>query len=74
MGEEAGIRKMEKFDPLIFLRDWLTGGVAGAVNKMAVAPIEHVKLLFQMQDACAQIKEASKKYKRIIVQAKSTSV
>lgn len=48
MGEEPGIRKMEKFDPLIFMRDWLTGGIAAAVSKTAVAPIERVKLLLQV--------------------------
>ena len=48
MGEEAGIRKMDKFDPMIFMRDWLTGGVSAAVSKTAVAPIERVKLLLQV--------------------------
>jgi solute carrier family 25 (adenine nucleotide translocator) protein 4/5/6/31 len=65
MGEEPGIRKMEKFDPMIFMRDWLTGGVAAAVSKTAVAPIERVKLLLQVQDASQQI-TADKKYKGII--------
>lgn len=65
MGEEPGIRKMDKFDPLIFMRDWLTGGVAAAVSKTAVAPIERVKLLLQVQDASQQI-TADKKYKGII--------
>lgn len=65
MGEEPGIRKMEKFDIMIFMRDWLTGGVAAAVSKTAVAPIERVKMLLQVQDASQQI-EASKKYKGII--------
>jgi solute carrier family 25 (adenine nucleotide translocator) protein 4/5/6/31 len=66
MGEEPGIRKMDKFDPFIFMRDWLTGGVSAAVSKTAVAPIERVKLLLQVQDASAQITDASKKYKGII--------
>lgn len=65
MGEEPGIRKMEKFDPFIFMRDWLTGGIAAAVSKTAVAPIERVKLLLQVQDASAQI-QAGKKYTGII--------
>jgi len=65
MGEEPGIRKMEKFDPFIFMRDWLTGGVAAAVSKTAVAPIERVKLLLQVQDASTQI-AAGKKYTGII--------
>lgn len=66
MGEEPGIRKTEKFDPVIFMRDWLSGGVAAAISKTAVAPIERVKLLLQVQDASEQIKDASKKYKGII--------
>jgi solute carrier family 25 (adenine nucleotide translocator) protein 4/5/6/31 len=66
MGEEPGIRKMEKFDIFIFMRDWLTGGVAAAVSKTAVAPIERVKLLLQVQDASAQMTDPTKKYKGII--------
>jgi solute carrier family 25 (adenine nucleotide translocator) protein 4/5/6/31 len=48
-----------------FLRDFLVGGVAAAVSKTAVAPIERVKILLQVQDASQQIK-AGKKYKGII--------
>lgn len=65
MGEERGIRKMDKFDPLVFCQDLLSGGVAAAVSKTAVAPIERVKLLLQVQDASKQI-TADKKYKGII--------
>lgn len=65
MGEERGIRKMDKFDPVIFCQDLLSGGVAAAVSKTAVAPIERVKLLLQVQDASKQI-AADKKYKGII--------
>jgi len=65
MGEERGIRKMDKFDPVIFCQDLLSGGVAAAVSKTAVAPIERVKLLLQVQDASKQI-SADKKYKGII--------
>ena len=48
MGEEKGIRKMDKFDPIVFMRDWLSGGIAAAVSKTAVAPIERVKILLQV--------------------------
>jgi solute carrier family 25 (adenine nucleotide translocator) protein 4/5/6/31 len=65
MGEERGIRKMDKFDPVVFCQDLLSGGVAAAVSKTAVAPIERVKLLLQVQDASRQI-TADQKYKGII--------
>merc|ERR1719473_1621364 len=38
-----------------FLKDFLAGGVAGAVAKTATAPIERVKLLIQTQDANPKI-------------------
>lgn len=44
-----------------FLRDFLVGGVAAAISKTAVAPIERVKILLQVQDASLQIK-ADKKF------------
>lgn len=34
-----------------FVRDFLIGGISAAVSKTAVAPIERVKLLLQVQDA-----------------------
>jgi solute carrier family 25 (adenine nucleotide translocator) protein 4/5/6/31 len=40
-----------KFDPVRFAMDLLTGGTAAAVSKTAVAPIERVKLLLQVQHA-----------------------
>ena len=46
-----------------FIIDWLTGGVSAAVSKTAVAPIERVKLLLQVQDASKTIE---KKYTGII--------
>ncbi|XP_046504776.1 ADP/ATP translocase 1 [Equus quagga] len=48
-----------------FLKDFLAGGVAAAVSKTAVAPIERVKLLLQVQHASKQI-TAEKQYKGII--------
>jgi solute carrier family 25 (adenine nucleotide translocator) protein 4/5/6/31 len=34
-----------------FMLDFMIGGVSAAVSKTAVAPIERVKLLLQVQDA-----------------------
>jgi Mitochondrial carrier protein len=39
-----------------FTADLLAGGVAGAISKTAVAPIERVKLLLQTQDSNPRIK------------------
>lgn len=39
---------------LSFLKDFLAGGVAAAVSKTAVAPIERVKLLLQVSTARAR--------------------
>jgi solute carrier family 25 (adenine nucleotide translocator) protein 4/5/6/31 len=52
-----------KFDPVRFAMDLLTGGTAAAVSKTAVAPIERVKLLLQVQHAQKSIEV---KYKGII--------
>jgi len=52
-----------KFDPMRFALDLLTGGTAAAVSKTAVAPIERVKLLLQVQHAQKSIEV---KYKGII--------
>jgi len=48
-----------------FVKDFLIGGVSAAISKTAVAPIERIKILLQVQDASSQIK-ADKKYKGII--------
>ncbi|XP_068268091.1 ADP/ATP translocase 2 [Nyctibius grandis] len=48
-----------------FAKDFLAGGVAAAISKTAVAPIERVKLLLQVQHASKQI-AADKQYKGII--------
>lgn len=48
-----------------FAKDFLAGGVAAAISKTAVAPIEQVKLLMQGQHASKQI-TADKQYKGII--------
>lgn len=39
-----------------FLKDFLAGGVSGAIAKTATAPIERVKLIIQTQDANPKIK------------------
>jgi solute carrier family 25 (adenine nucleotide translocator) protein 4/5/6/31 len=57
--------KLEKFDPKKFALDLATGGVAAAISKTAVAPIERVKLLLQVQDAQKTI-AADKRYKGIV--------
>lgn len=51
-------------DPLSFLKDFVAGGVSAAISKTAVAPIERVKLLLQVQHVSKQIAE-DKRYKGI---------
>ena len=50
MGEGAPLRGGKHF-----FRDFMIGGVSAAVSKTAVAPIERVKLLLQVQDASKHI-------------------
>lgn len=45
------------FDATSFMKDFVAGGVAAAVSKTAVAPIERVKLLLQVQHVSKQIAE-----------------
>jgi len=52
-------------DPVSFLKDFLAGGIAAAVSKTAVAPIERVKLLLQVQAASKQI-SAENAYKGMV--------
>lgn len=52
----------KKADPYGFAKDFLAGGISAAVSKTAVAPIERVKLLLQVQAASKQI-AADKQYK-----------
>lgn len=49
-------------DVMGFAKDFLAGGVAAAISKTAVAPIERVKLLLQVQHVSKQI-AADKQYK-----------
>lgn len=60
-GQSKG--KKSQFDIYKFSTDLLTGGTAAAISKTAVAPIERVKLLLQVQDAQKAI---GKKYTGII--------
>uniref|UniRef100_A0A2R5L5E1 ADP/ATP translocase n=1 Tax=Ornithodoros turicata TaxID=34597 RepID=A0A2R5L5E1_9ACAR len=48
-----------------FLKDFIAGGVAAAISKTSVAPIERVKLLLQVQHVSKQI-TADKQYKGMI--------
>jgi len=45
----------KSFDPAGFAKDFLAGGIAAAISKTAVAPIERVKLLLQVQATSKQI-------------------
>nr|XP_013046791.1 ADP/ATP translocase 4 isoform X1 [Anser cygnoides] len=53
------------FDPLSFAKDLLAGGVAAAISKMAVVPVERVKPLLQVQASSKQI-QADQQYKGMI--------
>lgn len=44
-------------DPVAFAKDFLAGGIAAAISKTTVAPIERVKLLLQVQHISKQIPE-----------------
>jgi len=52
-------------DPVAFLKDFAAGGIAAAISKTAVAPIERVKLLLQVQHISKQI-SADQRYKGMI--------
>ncbi|XP_067386278.1 ADP/ATP translocase 4 [Emydura macquarii macquarii] len=53
------------FDPISFASDLMAGGVAAAISKTTVAPIERVKLLLQVQASSKQIR-ADQQYKGMI--------
>jgi solute carrier family 25 (adenine nucleotide translocator) protein 4/5/6/31 len=53
------------FDATSFMKDFLAGGVSAAVSKTAVAPIERVKLLLQVQAVSKQIAEKDR-YKGMV--------
>lgn len=52
-------------DPVAFMKDFLAGGISAAISKTAVAPIERVKLLLQVQHASKQI-AAEQRYKGMV--------
>jgi len=52
-------------DPMSFMKDFIAGGISAAISKTAVAPIERVKLLLQVQHVSKQI-AADQRYKGII--------
>ena len=52
-------------DVASFMKDFIAGGIAAAVSKTAVAPIERVKLLLQVQHASKQI-SVDKQYKGMV--------
>ena len=57
MGDKKG-----GIDVMSFAKDFLAGGISAAISKPAVAPIERVKLLLQVQHASKQI-SADQRYK-----------
>ena len=57
MGDKKG-----GIDVMSFAKDFLAGGISAAISKTAVAPIERVKLLLQVQHASKQI-SADQRYK-----------
>lgn len=56
---------MSLADPVAFMKDFIAGGVAAAISKTTVAPIERVKLLLQVQHISKQIPE-SQRYKGMV--------
>jgi len=52
-------------DPMDFMKDFIAGGISAAISKTAVAPIERVKLLLQVQHVSKQI-AADQQYKGMI--------
>ncbi|KAK9694442.1 Mitochondrial carrier protein [Popillia japonica] len=56
---------MSLADPVTFMKDFLAGGISAAISKTAVAPIERVKLLLQVQHISKQIPEAQR-YKGMV--------
>jgi len=52
-------------DPVSFMKDFVAGGISAAVSKTAVAPIERVKLLLQVQHVSKQLSK-DQQYKGMI--------
>lgn len=49
-----------------FIKDFLAGGISAAVSKTAMAPMERVKLILQVQHVSKQIAE-DKRYKGFVL-------
>lgn len=64
MGDEGGGMKPGG-DLKSFLIDFMMGGVSAAIAKTAVAPIERVKLILQVQEVSKQI-QSDQRYKGIM--------
>lgn len=60
-------------DPFDSLKNFVAGGISAAVSKTAVAPIERVKFLLQIQHISKQIPE-DKRYKGNFVDSSDLSV
>lgn len=58
-------KEKKKKDWTSFMKDFLSGGISAAIAKTAVAPIERVKLLLQVQQASTQIPE-EQRYKGMV--------
>jgi len=63
--KEKVIKDVKGFDTRKFMLDLASGGTAAAVSKTAVAPIERVKLLLQVQHAQKTISE-EQRFKGIV--------
>lgn len=62
MSKEKGAKEGKSADTSAFLKDFIAGGVSAAVSKTAMAPMERVKLILQVQHVSKQISE-DKRYK-----------
>ncbi|XP_022227522.1 ADP,ATP carrier protein [Drosophila obscura] len=65
MGDEGGGGGGKSKDFKGFMLDFMMGGVSAAIAKTAVAPIERVKLILQVQEVSKQISQ-DKRYKGIM--------
>jgi solute carrier family 25 (adenine nucleotide translocator) protein 4/5/6/31 len=52
----------KEFNLVTFMEDLMVGGISAGISKTAVAPIERVKLLLQVQHVSKQI-TAEQRYK-----------
>ncbi|XP_048004489.1 ADP,ATP carrier protein 2-like [Leguminivora glycinivorella] len=64
-GKDGKGKKEKETGTAAFIKDFIAGGVSAAVSKTAMAPIERVKLLLQVQHISKQIAEKDR-YKGIM--------